>query len=465
MLHSSKESVVSPKRNMIKPMPIPSSKEYNFQYESSHDQLCIMLQQDNSPAYTIHDYLSHIEAERTGLAYEDDDVVDCIMSDNSDLPIDHECRVKMAQWCFQVIDYAKYKRSTVSVAISLLDRFLSSHLTSPTANEAIHCRKVYQLASMTTLFMAIKVNERSDINGSTFCQLSRNIYDIEDILSMERAILDTLQWRINAPLALDFVKYFVTLVPCLRRQQKILKLQRRKRSNDLIERSSSSYHVDNGSFSTSSSSFADILDLCGYQIDLGVGQYSLISSKQSTIAVAALLNAFESNITSNMSFSMGNGKRFNHIDFINILTKELCVITNINVYSGEIEATKHELSRLLRASNCGNMKFKQGRVKSGIITSLSSSSTSSLSSSNTSITQNTNPIKARTGTNIRQSTYIRQASPICVSSARVLRRDSQSGSLDSTSSSSSRSVVETTKRSFLDRTSSFLQQRLGRSFT
>ena len=40
--------------------------------------------------------------------------------------IDYVCRLKMTQWCYTVIDYIKFRRETVSIAMSYLDRFLCS---------------------------------------------------------------------------------------------------------------------------------------------------------------------------------------------------------------------------------------------------------------------------------------------------------------------------------------------------
>jgi len=58
-------------------------------------------------------------------------------------------RTKMVMLCFQCANYEICKRENVIIAISYLDRFLSSG--TPRAINTIKNRKDYQLATMTTL--------------------------------------------------------------------------------------------------------------------------------------------------------------------------------------------------------------------------------------------------------------------------------------------------------------------------
>merc|ERR1712038_1960833 len=84
--------------------------------------------------------------------------------------IDRQCRSKMLKWCLQVADCGLCQRETVVVSMSYLDRFLSSG--TPRAMDAIKTRQTYQLASITTLYMGIKLFEpiELDIAGlALFC--------------------------------------------------------------------------------------------------------------------------------------------------------------------------------------------------------------------------------------------------------------------------------------------------------
>lgn len=93
----------------------------------------------------------------------------------------NECwRDKICEWSYQVIDHFDFNREIVSISLNYLDRYLS---TCPVN------RKVFQLAGMTSLFLAIKLYETSSLKMSTFIELSRGYFSIEHLTAMETAIL------------------------------------------------------------------------------------------------------------------------------------------------------------------------------------------------------------------------------------------------------------------------------------
>ena len=84
---------------------------------------------------------------------------------------------------------------------------------------------------------------------------------------MERRILEALQWRVNPPTSMDFVRSFMNLIPA-----KFLDKESRKL----------------------------ILELAKYQVDVSVVHYEFCTEKSSVVAFAALLNAMESVFTDGM---------------------------------------------------------------------------------------------------------------------------------------------------------------------
>jgi hypothetical protein len=209
-----------------------------------------MTYQEDLTSYKCTDYLSFTK------------VASLVRNTSAEVtlePIDAECRVRMVEWCFQVIDFAELNRETVNIAMSILDRYLSS--SSPDVEKVILSRQMYQLASMTALFLAIKMNEKTVVNASLFAELSRGSYTAADIINMESSLLATLQWRLNAPTSHSFLRYLVNLV-----------------SND-----------DKSHFAMESS----FLELCVFQLDLSVGDYFFCTKKPSTVAMASFLNALE----------------------------------------------------------------------------------------------------------------------------------------------------------------------------
>lgn len=93
----------------------------------------------------------------------------------------NECwREKICEWSYQVIDHFDFNRELVSISLSYLDRYLCSCPVN---------RKVFQLAGMTSLFLAIKLYEPSKIKMSSFIELSRGYFSTQHLAAMERSIL------------------------------------------------------------------------------------------------------------------------------------------------------------------------------------------------------------------------------------------------------------------------------------
>ena len=101
--------------------------------------------------------------------------------------VDTWCRLKRIEWCFQVIDFIKFSRETVVIAIAYLDRFMSS--SSPRALQVLQDRKEFQLATMTALYVAIKLHEPTQIGISLLTELSRGSFTEQDFKQMEMDLL------------------------------------------------------------------------------------------------------------------------------------------------------------------------------------------------------------------------------------------------------------------------------------
>ena len=89
-------------------------------------------------------------------------------------------REKICDWSYQVIDHFDFSREVVSISIHYLDRYLSKRPVN---------KKVFQLAAMTTLFMAIKLFEPGRLSMASMIDLSRGFFTIEQMMAMELSIL------------------------------------------------------------------------------------------------------------------------------------------------------------------------------------------------------------------------------------------------------------------------------------
>lgn len=210
-----------------------------------NEYLSVMMEQEDS-TYRCLDYLQSQDQHGDGT-------------------IDQFCRYKMTQWAYNVIDYINFRRETVEIAMSYLDRFLCTGCTR--ADLVLKCRKEFQLASMTCLFMAIKVNEPVIIDLNLLGDLSKGLYTHDDFKKMEVDILFALNWRVNGPTPQSFMIHILAILQ---------------------------HQMQSSSFNTLwLKDLPNLLEAAIYQIELSVGEYDLVTQKPSVIATASIWNSLE----------------------------------------------------------------------------------------------------------------------------------------------------------------------------
>ncbi|KAL3786571.1 hypothetical protein ACHAWO_000725 [Cyclotella atomus] len=125
--------------------------------------------------------------------------------------VDESCRAAMFNWLCQISDALSLNRETVGLAMSLLDRYLSSCARS--SDQILSDRSRFQLASITAYYIAVKINEPVELGLSMLVKLCRGCYESSAIVSMEQDILSALAWRISTPTPLDFMRYILAMIP------------------------------------------------------------------------------------------------------------------------------------------------------------------------------------------------------------------------------------------------------------
>ena len=102
------------------------------------------------------------------------------LSSSSSSGINDVWREKICEWSYQVIDHFDFSREVVSISIHYLDRFLATRQCN---------KKVFQLAAMTSLFLAIKLYEPGKLSMDSMIELSRGYFKVEQMVAMELEIL------------------------------------------------------------------------------------------------------------------------------------------------------------------------------------------------------------------------------------------------------------------------------------
>jgi Cyclin, N-terminal domain/Cyclin, C-terminal domain len=156
-----------------------------------------------------------------------------------------------------VVDFCNFNRETVSIAMSVLDRFLATRIGATVLVD----RSQFQLASMTALYLSVKTQEPEVMSAELVSTLSRGAHTEHEVEEMERRILLALTWQVNPPTTLSFVREYLKLLP-----------------HELLDNETK----------------ATLMEICKFQSELAVADYSLIVVGASHIAYASLMNGLES---------------------------------------------------------------------------------------------------------------------------------------------------------------------------
>ena len=119
-----------------------------------------------------------------------------------------DCRFNMVDWCYRMIDFCLLNRETVAIAMNFVDRFVNTDR----GKAYLLNTSLYQLVTVTALYTAIKVHEIQAIDLQSLSDISDGTYSLKQIEEVERKMIDALQWRMNPPTAMSFVRCFVIAI-------------------------------------------------------------------------------------------------------------------------------------------------------------------------------------------------------------------------------------------------------------
>ena len=176
-------------------------------------------------------------------------------------------RYKMAEWCYTIADFCKFQRSSVSICMSYVDRYLAA-VVMDSNKKTLDCVD-FQLVVLAAFYTTVKIHEHEAISPEAVAALSRGLYSKDQIEKMEFQILQTIKWRVNPPTSFEYTQRLMNLVDTA--------------AASTVKRSSQPQHVLDA-----------ILDLTKFQCELSVLYYDFVPVPASHLALAALINATES---------------------------------------------------------------------------------------------------------------------------------------------------------------------------
>jgi Cyclin, C-terminal domain/Cyclin, N-terminal domain len=134
-------------------------------------------------------------------------------------------------------------------------------MSTPSGQDILVDRNLYQLAAMTALYTSVKIHEQEAMDPKLVSSLSRGVHSPQAVEAMEARLLNAIQWRVNPPTALSFVRMMMNLVP-----EQMLGASEREAT----------------------------IEVTRFQIEMSVNEYAFCCCPASSIALAAILNSIES---------------------------------------------------------------------------------------------------------------------------------------------------------------------------
>mmetsp|Transcript_4694 Transcript_4694/g.6097 ORF Transcript_4694/g.6097 Transcript_4694/m.6097 type:complete len:329 (+) Transcript_4694:129-1115(+) len=286
------------------------------------DQLEVMFIQEVSSYKTV-DYLApgfqhHLEASQKRSQAQDPNILTEPFSGESSTSsggsssggITEMWREKICEWYYKVIDHFDFSREIVSMAMHYLDRYLVRRVVN---------KRVFQLAAMSALLLAIKLNAPSKLSMSSMIELSRGYFTVKQMEAMEKSIMLELDWLLHPPSVYGFIKHILQLLPLHR---------------------------------TSPSILHDIVELSRFFSEMSVIDYFFVTQRPSHIALAAIANVLQ-----DVSASVPLETQRDFVDLV-------CVL-KINIEDPAIVSCRQRL-RLLFSSQgrCANASVEHVRPRS-----------------------------------------------------------------------------------------------------
>uniref|UniRef100_A0A8C2CTF4 Cyclin Dx n=1 Tax=Cyprinus carpio TaxID=7962 RepID=A0A8C2CTF4_CYPCA len=116
-------------------------------------------------------------------------------------------REELAKWTMEVCCECDCDESVFPLAVSLLDRYLSSTLSLPVSPSCL---------AAACVLVASKLTESDTVSADTLCAAAEYDFLSSNLREMERVVLATLRWDVAAVTPQDFIPHFLRTLGELR---------------------------------------------------------------------------------------------------------------------------------------------------------------------------------------------------------------------------------------------------------
>ena len=306
------------------------------------NQLNTMLEAESQLQYQCNDYLRGAAEPHQ-----------CSSRRSQRKAVTPTSRGKIVQWLYDCVDYLELQRECVAIAMSYVDRFMStaSPINGKSLPKALHKKvaesksdaTVYQLLALSALFLAAKQSSKvSPVNNArVLVRVSHGSYSVQEIIEMESTLLSVLDWRLCGPTASSISYHLIALL-----------------SKSIDRKNKYNYKSSN----KSDARIASVVDFTRLQIELAVSDYSTsVLRSPSAIALASILNSMEL-----LDFTSHERTMFG---------RSLMASTkNLTLYSNDVEKARVELHDVFDRQSTTVMKRANGNNSNGCTTKAATSS-------------------------------------------------------------------------------------------
>lgn len=122
-------------------------------------------------------------------------------------------RSMLVDWLIEVVDVFEMCLRTAFLAVNYTDRYL----------DIVMVKKArFQLLGATCLHVASKCEDVSYIGVEDLAMCADNVYTSAEVLSMEERLLNTLNFTLSVPTALDFLNIYERMIPPIQQKTSML---------------------------------------------------------------------------------------------------------------------------------------------------------------------------------------------------------------------------------------------------
>jgi hypothetical protein len=114
-------------------------------------------------------------------------------------------RKMLIDWMYYVVDYCNLQRQSVAAASFFFDVAIQ--------NKLVKTPEEHQLAAATALQLSLKTHDSSVIKLDRLVKLGRGLFTEDDVVRMEKQILEKTNWRLHPPTMYCFLRQFEQLLP------------------------------------------------------------------------------------------------------------------------------------------------------------------------------------------------------------------------------------------------------------